>query len=259
MIPAASSAAFLEDAQPTIPSPYATWVRKVVNQWPAANRSFRLPQDEGLRSSIELECLVNEKNYTYIGVAQRQWIAAPLTEVQKRVDDIDHYQAIFPGYKNIHVVSRETLKETAHWVTFWEQIVPIFFIPNVKYEMHYWISTVKPAMRVYLYGLKSSSTLTKSDGVIVLEAVDPTHTLYTEYDFFDANWGLASSFGGDKVWRESIEGVALSDLAFKVGAEHPDFSPAKIQSESKKILGKDAVKACTEHKVPFDPEKSTGP
>jgi len=248
-------ASFAQKAVGSVPSAYGGWIRKVISQWPALNRPFKLPGDLNLRSSIELQCLLNEKNYHFIGVAQRMWIEAPLKGVQKWIDDVDRYQQIFPGYKNIHL----TLKEPAHWITFWEQIVPVFFISNVKYEMHYWLYpetvTADTHLRIYLYGLKSSKTLKSSDGVIVLESVDAQHTLYTEYDFFDADWGLAASFGGDKVWKESVEGVALSDLAFKVAAEHPTFSSAQIQERSKEILGKDLVKNCTEHKNPFDPEK----
>ena len=96
--------------------------------------------------------------------------------------------------------------------------------------------------------------LIASDGLIVLTPLNSTQTLYTEYDFFDAKWGVAASFGGDKLWKDTVEGIALSDLAFKVAAERPELRIEQIKDEAKKALPAALVKTCTDQKIPFKPE-----
>ena len=55
------------------------------------------------------------------------------------------------------------------WVTAWEQRVPVFFVPNVKYEMYYLVHQSSADHRSYRYQLKDSKDLIKSDGVILID------------------------------------------------------------------------------------------
>ena len=50
-------------------------------------------------------------------------VDAPVSRVDEVVANIDEYQKLFPGFKDIHI----TKKEGNRWLTAWEQIIPVFF------------------------------------------------------------------------------------------------------------------------------------
>ena len=71
------------------------------------------------------------------------------------------------------------------------------------------MSSPRAGFRTYRYGLKESNHLRRDDGVIVLESLDAGRTLYTEYDFFDADWGVA------KIWVTIKSGGIASKASIK--------------------------------------------
>lgn len=193
-----------------------------------------------LTENIRLECLGLKTNPYYIGARQEMLIRAPIKTVADIMDNINGYKELFPGYKDIHIVSRDQDKI----LTFWEQNVPIPFVPNVKYEMIYKFDWLNTSEKLYRYQLKRPDTLIMSDGFIYLKDLSNNETLYVEYDFFDAKWGGAKTFGARKIWYDTVEGLALSDLATKVKAEHPEFTNEKSQREGRKILKSDLIVNC---------------
>jgi hypothetical protein len=200
---------------------------------------------KGSASSVDLRCFTTEGNELYIGIEQKLTISAPFKAVVKVIDDIDHYDDIFPDFEDIHIVSKEGNRS----ISYWEQLIPVPFVPNVKYEMIYLFSEPKADRKLYRYQLRKASKILASDGFIVIAADGETATRYYEVDFFDAEWGSGKMFGKQRLWRDAVEGTALSDLGIKVKSEKPDFSGAKVRRESKKILESKTYRDCVEQRV----------
>ena len=202
----------------TIASSYSEFRDKAVSQWPLKNL-LPIPS-----AGIDLKALTKEGNAFYIGVEQVLKVDAPLKDVEGVLDDFDNYKSLFEGFRSIQVTSRDS----ASVLTFWEQIVPIPFVSNVRYSMLYRFDKSHPNRKIYIYSLTESKDLKVNDGVIVIESLNEKSTVYREFDFWDANWGLAKSLAPTRIWKDSIEGVALADLSIKFRAENPKMSFEKI-------------------------------
>ncbi len=214
-------------------SRYSEVLRELVRGWPTPRvKALREPAAGGL----SLRCIETPEEPLYIGLEQVQWISAPIEHVAAAVEKIDEYRDIFTGFADIRVTAREGNR----WTTAWEQKAPVFFVPNIRYDVHYLISKLGAERRVYRFQLKDSETLKWSDGVIILDAVPGASgapkTRYVEYDFYDAHWGLAKAFGQDRIWRDSVEGIALSDLALRLRAENPAKSTEWVRDASARLL-----------------------
>lgn len=210
-------------------SPYTARL-EALSKSMVASKQFPVPKGP----EIELKCFSTPGNELYIGVEQKLKINAPLAAVTKVIDDIDHYADIFPGYSDIHVISREGDRLTSYW----EQTVPIPFVPNVKYEMLYRLETIGSDQKLYRYQLKKSEKLLKSDGFVLVRADGEKSTLFYEIDFFDAKWGSAKIFGKRKLWSNVLEDMAASDYGIKLRAEHSDWNARKVRRESRDLVGK---------------------
>ncbi len=166
--------------------------------------------------AVELSCLKHPEKKNYVGAIQKMRIRAPLTKVDSLLKDIDRYQPIFSGFKEIKVQS----KDQNRWITFWEQIVPVFFLPNIKYEMVYLLSDPNPKQRVFRYQLKEATgDLHSSDGFILLEAESNEVTRFIEYDIFSGSFGILSFISPSRIWEEALKGFYLSDAAIRIKAE----------------------------------------
>jgi hypothetical protein len=110
--------------------------------------------------------------------------------------------------------------------------------------MVYLTDLQKPDRKIYRYKLRQEGKIKLSDGIIVIEAEKTGGTRYTEYDFWDANWGPVKTFAPGRIWKDSVEGIYLSDIAIKLKAEHPDWSYKRIAEESKGLM----------EKFPYEPE-----
>lgn len=181
---------------------------------------------------LTLRCVETPRQDLYMGLEQVQQISAPLERVQAVMDDIDHYKDIFPEFARTEVISRDHNL----WLTGWEQHVPVFFVPNVRYEVDYLVGSPSPNQRVYRYQLHKSEDLIASDGFIVLSAIDAQHTAYFELDFYDAHWGLGGVLGKGKLWRENVRGLALSDIGAKLKAENPTWDRKQVLKASENWL-----------------------
>jgi hypothetical protein len=197
-------------------------------------------------SIVGLTCVAIPGDGKYVGILQRMEIAAPLGEVEAILADVAHYKDLFPGLVDVHEVPGS--RDGNRYVTAWEQRVPIFFIPNTRYELTYLVSRVAEGRIVYRYRLARSRDVTNSDGIIVLEAAAPGRTRFTEYDFFNARWGLLPE---SAVWRESLRGSVASDLAIKLKAEHPAWSYPRISAEAERLrrAAEGEVEACRKRRT----------
>jgi hypothetical protein len=211
-----------------VESRYTARLAKILTAWPPADIDYNRKED----NPVHLSCIETPGERFYIGLEQFMFINAPIGQVAGILDDIEHYQELFPDFDDVHVVSREGNRI----LTFWEQHIPLFFVPNVKYEIIYLVDSSHPDRRVYRYQLHKKDHIHFNDGFIVLERESPTHTRYTEYDFFDADWGPLPTIAPGRIWKDSVEGIYLSDLAIKLKAQNPTWAYERIREESKKIL-----------------------
>lgn len=224
-----------------ISSRYTAPLLSVLKSWPP-------PIDYASKDPVPVKIValsVPDEEF-YIGAQQWMWVEAPMATVDKVLRDVNHYAEIFPGYEDIHVESAQGNR----MITYWEQRIPLPFVSNVKYRMLYLIDDAKKDRVVYRYQLKDSSTLYHSDGAIVIEAVG-ARTRYTEYDFFDADYGIAKTLAPSRIWRDGLEGMFLSDLGIKLRAEHPEWESKQVRKEADKILDQYPVDDLLKNKQTF--------
>jgi hypothetical protein len=176
---------------------------------------------------LRLTCLATPGEEGYVGALQEAVIEAPLSVVVALLDDLPHYRDLFPDTVDVHEVPGS--RQGDRFVTAWEQKAPVFFIPNTRYALVYRVDRGDPARVVYRYWLHRAGALRQSDGAVILEALGPGRTRFTEYDLFDAAWGPVPM---SMVWNEALKGMFLSDLALKLKAEHPAWSYAEVAEEA---------------------------
>lgn len=192
----------------------------------ASRRPIPGPDPSALASAkggLWFRCLETEGSPFFMGFEQHLIISAPLDGVAQVLDRMDNYAELFPGYESVKFISRERNR----WLTHWEQEIPIPLVPNIHFEMEYVVSKVSPMVRLYRYQLHSGESLKSSDGAVILQSLGGGKTLFSEWDFYDAHWGIASSFGRDRIWRENAKGILLSTLAVKMKAEKPELSESQ--------------------------------
>ena len=210
-------------------SMYTGWLSHVLRYW--SPKGF---ESESTRS-LTLTCIATANEDKYVGMLQRMTIRAGISVVENILDDVAHYRDLFPGTVDVQVVPGS--RNGNRFVTAWEQRVPVFFLPNVTYELAYLVDKTTPGRAVYRYKLRRGDKLTASDGMVVLDAVGPDTTQFTEYDFFNARWGpLPTAL----VWRESLQGAFLSDVAIKLKAENSSWSYERIASEGERLIQSEA-------------------
>jgi hypothetical protein len=223
-------------------SQYTELILQLKNHWPPPDINYEtVPKD-----SVQIECLETKDKKLYIGAEQVMWIDASLNRVVNVLDDVDSYQKIFSGYKEIKINKKDENK----WDTYWEQIIPIFFISNIKYNMIYLIDKSEPKKAYYRYQLKQKADLNAVDGIIIVEEI-AAKTRYTEYDFVDADNGILAKLATATVWKDTIESLYLADLGLKYRVEHPDWEFTKVVSEAKKRLEKKPVDAVLSKRKSF--------
>jgi hypothetical protein len=227
-------------------SPYTDALARLLAHWPPRDIDYSLGERDP--NPVHVRCIETPGEKYYIGLDQFMFVEAPLSRVETTLDDVAHYKDLFPDFDDVHVSSRDGNLMTI----FWEQHIPVFFIPNVKYETYYLLDKSSPDRKVYRYKIKESGHLKLNDGIIVLEKAGPLRTRYTEYDFYDADWGPLKTFAPGRIWKESVEGIYLSDVAIKLRAENPDWSYERIAKESREILKRFPVDAALEKRRRFE-------
>jgi hypothetical protein len=220
---------------------YTRWLADVLIRWPASR-----PDADG-RTGLQITCAATAADAGYVGMIQQMTIAAPLTAVEQVLDDVPRYKDLFPGVVDVQVLPGSRIGR--RYVTVWEQRVPVFFLPNVTYELANIVDKSSPGLRVYRYKLLRTGSMLASDGMVVLESLGPESTRFTEYDFFNAQWGALPA---SAVWRESLRGAFASDMAIKLRAENPRWSLARVAAEAAQRLESEAeqVEQCYRQRLP---------
>lgn len=220
--------------------PQSLYTRKVLDlllKWPETKKHLIQPEKP---NGLAIRCLKTPENDLYIGLEQVMHVSASLERVEAVLDDVNNYARLFFGFKDVRIVSRDDNR----WTISWEQEVPFFFVPNVKYDTFYLVDSSQPGRKFYRYKLKESGQLKFSDGAIIVETESNGGTLFAEFDYFEADWGILKVLGVKKIWRESIESIVLSDFAIKLKAEHPDWDYERVKDASKKAVSTDLSTHC---------------
>jgi hypothetical protein len=207
-------------------SVYTGWLNKLLKNWPK-----RPPASDDV-ASLRLTCMAHGADDRYVGMLQQMTIDAPLSAVETVLDDVPHYKDLFPGVVDVHVLPGSI--STHRYVTVWEQRVPVFFLPNVVYELSNVVDKTVSGLRVYRYKLRRIATMLASDGLVILEVLSPKRTRFTEYDFFNARWGPLPA---STVWLESLRSAFLSDTAIKLHAENPGWGFERVAKEASRAMG----------------------
>lgn len=209
-------------------SAYTSKLLHMLKKWPPREFPYGQTMLEG-ENPIGMRCLTTPRNKSYVGVEQWMVIRAPMSRVKALLDDFDNYEKLFIGFDDVHVLKKDENK----FVLQWKQHVPV--LPDITYEMDYLVSAMPSGNVVYRYKLHYGRTIKHSDGIIVLEPISRDRTRYTEYDFFEANWGVLA-LSQERIWKESAEGIYLSDAVVKLKSENPDWPYSKVQERAKKFL-----------------------
>jgi len=204
-------------------SVYSAGIDELMQQWPPPG----LPEKPG-PEPFESRTFSLPEHPSYVGVQAVLWIHSSLDRVSRVVEDIDNYDKIFSGYKTVSVLGRNS----SNLRSYWEVRVPVFFIPNIRYELSYEISAPHAAMKVYRYKLLKSNKVKFSDGVVVLEEKTPGLVRYAEFDFFDIDWGILRFFARDRVWKGGLETAILSSLGIKFRSENPGWQNEQVLKEA---------------------------
>jgi hypothetical protein len=215
-----------------VEGPYTQTMIQILKDWPKDRPAYK----KEMTLPVQIDAIEdpNPKKKYAIGLIQSMMIHAPIAEVNRILQDFSNYKKLFFTFEDVKLMEQDGNRA----ITFWETHIPIPFIPNSKYTMWYVWNDQSPERAMYRYQLKESKDLYYSDGLIVLESVGPNKkdTQYSEYDFWDADWGLATTFAPGRIWGDSLEGIFLSDIAIKLKAEHPEWDYSKIKHDSEELL-----------------------
>jgi hypothetical protein len=198
------------------------------SQWPPPIQYKTIPQD-----TVQLTRLNTPGEDFYVGTEIATQIQAPFSRVIQILDSLDTYQKFFPGYEEISQRAQDENK----FLSFWEQYIPIFFIPNVKFELAYVIDKSEPKRVIYRYQLTKADDLKECDGIVVVEDEGET-TRYTEYDFGNADYGFLKTFAPRRIWKDGLRVLWLTVYGIKMRAEHPDWEFKKITDSYEELTEK---------------------
>jgi hypothetical protein len=150
-------------------SRYTAYLLKLLKAWPPADQDYAASPDG---NPVPCRAIETPGDEYYIGLDQWMRVEAPLERVAAVLDDVAHYQQLFPGFDEVKLISRDENR----FLTFWEQHISVPLVPNVKYSIDYLVARPKPGMRVYCYQFMDSEgdRIKNNDGVIVLEVESPT-------------------------------------------------------------------------------------
>jgi hypothetical protein len=183
-------------------------------------------------------CLETERDPNYIGLWHSLEIKASMQSVADVLEHFENYSHVFEDVKEARLVH----KNGDNLLVEFENKSPVFFLPNIHYQMDYVIKEDK-SYKLYKFVLAKAykqNNIFFSDGLILLTSAGYI-TQYYELDFFKANWGLVEKFASSKIWEDSVKGILLSDVELKLKSENNTGDKATIDEK--------IVKECVKHKI----------
>jgi uncharacterized membrane protein len=210
----------------SIESYYSTRIYKPLLKWPPS----QIPDISTIKGPFWVNGIKHPEKGTYIGMAKRMLIHVPLDKASALIEDFEGTPALLRDMKEVKVVSKD--KNKLH--VSWRRESPSIFVGEIEYTTFNLID--KNADRaIYRSQLEKSNSANSSDGIIILEK-HKGGTLFTAFDFFDANWGILGALALGRIWRECVTRAILVDMKFKVRLEHPDWKIEQVEKEAEKIL-----------------------
>lgn len=224
---------------------YTPIIQKIETSWPISGLSELNDQKELLK----IEAIETEGHPFFIGAVQMMIVKAPMLSLSSFLDHFADYPKYFDGLKKAEVRDSKVENGKAWSRVYFEQSVPVPFVPNDKSEMIYHVDSSNPSRRVYRYQYRTGNNLISDDGIIILDVISTRLTRYVEFDFWDANWGIAKTLGQKKIWSDSLKGLAQSDLSIKIMAENPSMSAEQVLKDSKKMANAYPAEHRFDHKI----------
>lgn len=206
--------------------------------------SFKFSKSD---ENIHLACLETDAVKNYIGLWHGFTINAPLKIVATILDDFNNYPIYFEGIVSAKIIQ----KNPKDILVQFENKSPVFFVPNIVYQMNYSIESLKQK-KIYRYHLSSmykQSNIHFSDGLIYL-GEDNGKTKFYELDFFNANLGIAEKFASSRIWPDSIKELMLSDFELKVNAENLNITKEDKGEKLKLLMNDRLLEKCLKNKIP---------
>jgi hypothetical protein len=213
-----------------VESPYTKVISDFVKTWPPQTVT-KDPSD--FSEGIRLHCYSLPESSDYVGLLQEMWVHSDFKDLVAVIDDFDNYKNVFTGFKTVSAEKTDPSK----FMTSWEQFSGFFLVANIKYRMIYFVSQPNPKRKIYRYQLRDANDLKYSDGAIIIEDWGPNLTRYIELDFILGDSGLANVLGlNGKIVKETVKGMALADMDFKIRAENPNWDFDKIHDKTDELL-----------------------
>ena len=144
--------------QAGISTGYTRILQNTLEHWPPP--PIAIPDLDG--KAVQLRVFETPGNIDYIGSELEMDIGAPLTVVESIVDGVENYVDLLPGFKEI----KKTELDKSHFEIYWEKIIPVFFVKNIKYTIHYTVDRLRPDRRVYQGQLKEKKGLASLDSLL---------------------------------------------------------------------------------------------
>lgn len=213
---------------------YTRWLEREERHYTPGRRT-------GGDTPYTLQCYRHPDRPFYIGTKAVLPIKAPIADVQRIFEDVAGYPDIFFGFEGIKL----TGKTDEGFVVAWHRPVPVFFIPDLRYEVVYRAGKTSPTQKILRFQMKEKVDLLKGlDGMIVLEATGDKTTLLTQYLFLDGRYGPLETFDPGKIWTDGVRDFSLANLGVKTRAENPKLERGPLRAAIEKAYSAEQVETC---------------
>lgn len=217
-------------------SPYTSRLIGLLKDWKAAT-SFCHADTDPL--AITMVGIRTPNRPYFVGFKKCMLVSAPMAAIEAVIDDEGDFQNLFTGLAGVKVISRDGNRSVLEW----ERKIPVFFVPNLKYRIGYLADKSNKNRTVYRYQFIEGDRLKLNDGIEVLEKLNDRLTRFTNYEFYEADYGLGilgiRAVSAESAWMESLKGGYVSIISIRYKAEHPDWTYEHIrdaaEAEVKKI------------------------
>ena len=195
----------------------------------------------------DVVCLSTSDKPFLIGMLHQVLINASIDKVISVFEDFENYSKIFKDLKRVNIIEKRGQQE---FVVEYESIIPIPFVSNSIYQLHYFGKVEeKPQLQTtYRFELIKGNDLKSLDGIIVIKKIGSTETLYQELDFLDADWGIAKTFAAKSIWRDTVTSAIESDFGLKIKSENPKMESKEIIKQSRFSVESKKIQNCLDQK-----------
>ncbi len=218
---------------------YTRLLESFEQHWPPAWFSY----DEATEGVFRLTCHRHPERPFFMGASVTQTINDSPDKVIAILDNVEKYGELFAGFEEI----KRTETTPTGFSVFWHRPIPVPFVPDLRYETTYLNKSYSPDKKTYRYQMKKHIDLLKSvDGLIVVEAVAPKKTRFTQIIFWDGKYGPKETFSPTGIWKDNMRDVYHSNYAIKLRAENPGWDADKLKAEVQKVTNEKTIEACVE-------------